>query len=138
MTGPSRGTLSWLQGRSVEIWLSADRHLSFGPDPEHEEQSAPIARLHWTGASYTIQTLENVPLWINGHRVREYSLRDGDVIEFGKTGPLSRFRLVDGRPSLFGSIDDVLGDCMAYLRASRLPLGDTRGWRSRPFMLVMR
>lgn len=123
LTGPSRGTLSWLLGRDVEIWLGADRRLSFGPDPRHAGDNAPIARLHWTGTAFVLQTLNSVPLWVNGRATREHPLRQGDVIEFGQTGPLSRFRLVAERRSLFGSIDDVLGDSIAYLRASRLPLG---------------
>ena len=127
LTGPSRGTLTWLQGHEeCQILLGDDRRLFLGPDSSRS--GAPVAVLRWTGRNYIILALEESRIWINGQPVGERILQPGDMIEFGQTGPLSRFRLVEGRRALFGSIEDVCGDCIAYLRSSRQPLGRRIAW----------
>jgi len=122
LTGPSRGTLSWLSMPLVCVSIDRDRlvHLSgnaVARDPR------VVAELRWTGQTYKIRSRNDYPLWINGKITETAVLSSGDMIEFGEQGPISRYRLLQARRAVRWSIDDMVGDSIAYLKASRAPLG---------------
>jgi hypothetical protein len=88
LTGPSRGTVTWLSGLALDISLSPNL------------------------------------VWVNGVRVTARQLEDCDMIEFGETGPLSRFCLYREDQPVRPTVADILSDTLAYLRVSRQPLAN--------------
>jgi len=120
LTGPSRGTVSWLTESAVDIVLTAAGQLKVA-----ESQSGPreglVARLHRANGSYEIEAPEGQPVWVNRERVAARRLHHGDMIEFGETGPVSRFRIYGDAQPRRKSIPDILDDCLCYLRSSRRP-----------------
>lgn len=121
LTGPARGTASWLSGAALDVSLT-DGHLiritEAGIDSLQDEI---IARLHRSGDSYEIEARNDFPLWINGNRVESKQLEQRDLIEFGDAGPLSRYRLYQAGSRLRRSLGDMLNDCIDYTRVSRKP-----------------
>lgn len=122
LTGPARGRLSWMTSAAIEVRLLTDHSLSFGEGGSGPQEGPVIARLHRIGHSYEVEAVEGQPLWLNGQLVQTAMLAYGDVIEFGETGPLSRFRLYDDshRPGM--SVGEILTDVMCYFRTSRRSL----------------
>ncbi len=121
LTGPARGTASWLTESTLDISLNQEdmiRVAEAGSDPL---ENGVVARLHRSGDSYEIEALEEKPLWINGERVESKQLQPRDLIEFGDKGPLSRYRLHHQGDRLNRSLGDMLADCIDYTRVSRKP-----------------
>jgi S1-C subfamily serine protease len=121
LTGPARGTASWLSGNAIEVSLNdADmiRVAEAGSEPLPE---GIVARLHRSGDGYEIETRAQSPLWINGERVESKLLQQRDLIEFGDKGPLSRYRIHRQGDRLKRSLGDMLDDCIDYTRVSRKP-----------------
>jgi S1-C subfamily serine protease len=87
-----------------------------------EQSDDLIARLHRAGDTYEIEASEERPVWVNGVRVTTQRLEDRDIIEFGETGPLSRFCLYDDDKRIRKAVVEILSDSVAYLRVSRQPL----------------
>ena len=55
LTGPTRGTASWLTGIAVDIFLDNGHRIRIAePDSEHP-QVALVARLHFSGSKYEIE-----------------------------------------------------------------------------------
>ena len=120
ITGPARGTVSWLSGSAVDIIVRNDQGLLVVPASSNSPPTM-VARLHASGLSYELETCPGQDVWINRNPVADHLLVDGDLVEFGDTGPLCRFRLIrDGSPvskTLGGAIHDYLD----YSRVSRKP-----------------
>ena len=93
LTGPARGTVSWLLGPVLDVSLSQNHVINFTESSDDIAQDGVIARLQHIDDSYLIKTCNEYPLWINGKRVTEKRLNQRDLIEFGDTGPLSRYQL---------------------------------------------
>jgi S1-C subfamily serine protease len=66
---------------------------------------------------------------VNGVRVTARELEHSDMIEFGETGPLSRFCLYREDQPVRTTVADILSDALAYLRVSRQPVA-TRVFRA--------
>lgn len=81
-----------------------------------------IANIRFADGAFEIEANEDQPVWINGIRIDTQNLRHRDIIEFGETGPLSRFRLYGSSLSDRKMVSEILRDGIGYLRASRQPL----------------
>ncbi|MGR3761624.1 trypsin-like peptidase domain-containing protein [Roseobacteraceae bacterium NS-SX3] len=130
MTGPSRGSMTWLTASALDITLDGGCFLQIaeaqpGPRPE-----GFAARLHRIEDTFEIEAAEEgVPVWVNGTRVRSARLEHGDTIEFGESGPLCRCRVFAGNARMRNSPADIISDIGAYLRVSRQP-PLKRTWRA--------
>ena len=133
LTGPSRGGVSWLSASEVYIAVGDDRLIRIVPDAALVAPATLIAKMTWAQGSYAIEALDEHRLWINGRMLRTTLLRHGDTIEFGETGPMSRFRLFEKAHPIRWSLDEIAGDSLAYLRSSRKPLGQRLSWAAGDF-----
>lgn len=118
LTGPARSTVDWLSEAELFLCVGPDRlpHLT---DVWNE---TAIARLSRDGDEVAIEALNDHTLWINKRVFGNGRLRDKDVIEFGETGPISRFRRFEGHAPIRWTVDEIADDTFAYIRASRRPL----------------
>lgn len=122
LTGPSRGTVTWLADSALDISLKANRFLTVSPARPGEKRNAMIARLHRAEDTYEIEAIEGRQVWVNGEQVTARKLKSGDMIEFDETGPLSRFCLYRGDRRARKMATEILRDGLVYLRVSRQPL----------------
>ena len=121
LTGPSRGKMTWLSGADLDITLNAKRFLHISATRAGEPPLNLIARLHRAGDSYELVAHEDSPIWVNGVRVDSRKLEQRDMIEFGETGPLSRYRIFREDSPVRKMASDILRDGIVYLRVSRRP-----------------
>lgn len=124
MTGPSRGSVSWLDTSAVDVTVTPDRLVRVTETRAGEAGPELVARLHRAGDSYEIEVPEDRMIWVNGTRVTARRLEHCDMIEFGAAGPLSRFRIYGARSPYRKTIADIMSDCVDYLRVSRQPLAN--------------
>ena len=127
LTGPARGTAAWLSGPTLDISLGDGRVVRIAESGGEQKDSRVIARLHFSEETYEIEALEGHPLWVNGVRVSSKQLEQRDLIEFGESGPLTRFQLYPEGSPVRKSVADIVGDCVDYARVSRKPLGKRVG-----------
>lgn len=121
MTGPVRGSVTWLTSQSLDISLDA-ACLIHVADPEPDEAGPDvIAHLRRDGNSYEITASKGRAVWVNRQRIDSARLKHGDTIEFGQTGPLCRVRFFSDNTRAQNSAADILSDIGAYLRMSRQP-----------------
>ncbi len=123
LTGPARGTVTWLSGTALDASLGDSRRVRISEPGGGHSDDAVVARLHRSEETYEIEALEAYPLWINGTRVSAKRLEQHDLIEFGDTGPLSRFKIHRDGSSVRKTVTDIFADCIDYVRVSRKPLG---------------
>lgn len=122
LTGPSRGQVTWLNGPALNISLSSARFLQVSEAGAGDVPDNLVARLLQTDDTYEVLAPEDQPLWVNGVRVSSRILEHRDTIEFGRSGPLSRFRLYRENSPVRKMVADILSDGMVYLRVSRQPV----------------
>ncbi len=125
LTGPSRGTVTWLSGSTFDIALRTNRFLRVSEARPDEPRDDLVARLHRAEDTYEIEALEGQPVWVNGVSVTAQKLEHRDMIEFGATGPLSLFCLYREDRPVRKMVADILSDCLVYLRVSRQPVAIT-------------
>jgi hypothetical protein len=118
LTAPCHGTVSWLSPSTSDISLGPDRFIRVSETHPDEPQDHVIARLHPAENSYEIEATETRPVWVNGVRVTEHRLKHGDMIEFGKTGPLSRFCLFPEDKTVRRAVADILSDTTILFRTA--------------------
>ena len=121
LTGPARGTASWLGGNALDVSLNDADMIRVGAAGGEPLQGGIVARLRRSGEGYEIEARQQVPLWINGERVESKQLQQRDLIEFGDKGPLARYRIHHQGDRLRRSLGDMLADCIDYTRVSRKP-----------------
>jgi S1-C subfamily serine protease len=121
LTGPARGTASWLSGSALDISLNEEEMIRVAEAGSEPLIDGVVARLHRSGDGYEIEAREQNPLWINGTRVDSKQLEQRDLIEFGDKGPLSRYRLHHQGDRVKRSLGDMLDDAIDYTRVSRRP-----------------
>ena len=124
LTGPSRGTVTWLRTSALNISLSPGRFIHVSEARPGEPRDDLVARLLRAEDTYEIAATEALPIWVNGDRVVATRLKHGDMIEFGESGPLSRFWCYGDDCPVRKTIPDILSDSVAYLRASRQPVAN--------------
>jgi len=121
LTGPARGTASWLSGTALDISLNEADMIRVAEAGSEPLKDGVVARLHRSGDGYEIEARDQNPLWINGNRVDSKQLESRDLIEFGDKGPLSRYRLHHQGDRVKRSLGDMLDDVIDYARVSRRP-----------------
>lgn len=126
-TGPSKGSVSWLKGSTMDVILSPGRLVRVDEAHPGEIRDGVIARLHSAAGNFEIEALDQRTVLVNRKVIARQKLIHGDMIEFGDHVPLSRFRHYQRDLPVRKSIGDILGDGFAYLRASRRPLAQRLG-----------
>lgn len=121
LTGPARGTASWLSGVALDLVLQDNHGVLIAEAGNVATPDSIVARLHRSGDSYEIEARNERPLWVNGDRVEAIQLKQRDMVEFGDNGPLARFRLYRQGDRVRRSLGDMLDDCIDYTRVSRKP-----------------
>ena len=121
LTGPARGTASWLNGTALDISLNEEDMIRVAEAGSEPLEDGVVARLHRSGEGYEIEARDQNPLWINGSRVDSKQLESCDLIEFGDKGPLSRYRLHHQGDRVKRSLGDMFEDFIDYTRVSRKP-----------------
>jgi serine protease Do len=121
LTGPSRGRITWLASRSLKVGIDQGRKLQIIPENDEQSDFPACARLSWSENTYEIEALDGCDIWVNGRRIGTAQLLQGDMVEFGETGPMSRFRLCQQRFPTRWPVEEILGDVFAYARSSRRP-----------------
>lgn len=134
LTGPSRGHITMLGRPDLFVAIGPDRFLQIGDDPESAGDTVPVAHLWLDEGKYILSATGTQPVWVNGTKTERARLSHGDIVEFGELGPISRFRMLDGEHPLRHSVDELLGDSIAYMRASRRPFGPRIGWATSDFV----
>lgn len=125
LTGPCRGTMTWLSQPSVNLWVSDGGYVHLYTGETGQSGGTPAARLERPeggNEDYVIAAFEGRPLWVNAYRVSTRQLKHGDTIEFGDNGPISRYCHYDDHDRVRGKVGDILGDAAAYVRSSRKPI----------------
>ena len=123
LTGPARGIATWLSGAALDVSLSDGRLVRITESGGEQPKGDVIARLHRSEETYEIEAREAHHLWVNGERISAKRLEHRDLIEFGDTGPLSRFQLYHEGHRVRKSAADIVRDCIDYTRVSRKPMG---------------
>lgn len=121
LTGPSHGRITWLSSDQLWVGVSSDYVLHIIQDTGTTPGSAACARMSWLGETYKIEALPDNDIWLNGRKIDTAYLLHGDVIEFGKDGPMSRFRLCRHKLPIRWPVEEILSDALAYARTSRRP-----------------
>jgi serine protease Do len=128
-SGPSRGRVTWLDGSALDLCLDAERNVHVEHAGSARLCEDHVARFHRAEDSYEVDTPDDVPVWVNRTPIATRRLAHGDMIEFGESGPLSRFRIHrDSEPGR-KTVPDIFSDSVAYLRTSRQPAA-TRTYRA--------
>lgn len=134
LTGPSRSTVSWLNASSLGIHLTAKNVVEVSDIEPSSQVPYSTVRLFRSKGSYELEVPDDQIVWVNGKPVRHALLVNGDIIEFGENGPLSRFHLHrDGRGGK-QTVTSILHDCFDYLHVSRQPIAK-RLWRATTTLL---
>ena len=124
LTGPARGAVTWLGASTLDISLSPEGFFRASVARPGEPRADLVARLHPANDTYEIEAHEGQSVWVNGVRVTTRLLEHCDMIEFGETGPLSRFRLYRKDKPVRKTVTDILSDGIDYLRVSRQPFAN--------------
>lgn len=121
MTGPVRGSVTWLTAQSLDVALDAACLIHITETDPDTPGPDVIAHLRRVGNSYEITAPQDRAVWVNRQRIDSAHLKHGDTIEFGQTGPLCRVRFFSDNTRARNSPSDILSDIGAYLRMSRQP-----------------
>ena len=121
MTGPSRGSVTWLNSSTLDVTLDAGSFIHILEAQAGEPRKDLIARLHRVGDTYEIEATAGTSIWVNGSPITASHLKHGDTIEFGETGPLCRARFYTNYSPVRNTVSDILSDIGKYLRVSREP-----------------
>jgi serine protease Do len=124
LTGPSHGTVTWLNGSTLDVSLTASRFLHVSEARSGEPAEDTVARLHPADETYEVVAIEGKQVWVNGDPIDAQKLENRDIIEFGETGPLSRFRLYRDDQQVRKSVAEILRDGLEYHRSSRRPVAN--------------
>lgn len=122
LTGRLKGGLTWLKGSALDVSISSNRILHVSEPGSGEDDNHVIAHLQFVDNSYEIVVPEDQPVWVNGIRTGSRKLANRDMIEFGDTGPLTRFHLYRADSPMRKMVGEILDDGIGYLRVSRKPL----------------
>jgi ABC-type multidrug transport system ATPase subunit/predicted component of type VI protein secretion system len=76
------------------LWMGRDPHCELAFDPETDLQvSGRHAEVIEVGETYQIRDHSTNGTYVNGKRVKQAVIRDGDLIELGQGGPKLRFAM---------------------------------------------
>ena len=85
LTGPARGTASWLSGATLDISLNPADMIRIAEAGSEPLENGVVARLHRSADSYEIEALEDNPLWINGTRIDSKRLEQRAHLATGRS-----------------------------------------------------
>jgi serine protease Do len=122
LSGPSRGEIIWLADAGLAASVGRDRSFRVAPSDAKAAQGEDVATLKWSPDGHTVTALPGRTIWVNGQKTASAVLRHGDTVEFGETGPITRYRLCDHAFPAHRTAEDILSDAYAYARTSRRPL----------------
>lgn len=122
MTGPARGSLTWLGASTLDVTLDAGCFIEISETRVGEKNADLVARFHRIDDTYEVEAAGDQSVWVNGVKAASARLEHGDTIEFGDTGPLCRCRYFTKHSPVRNSVSDILSDAGAYLRVSRKPI----------------
>lgn len=111
-----------LNSDAVDVLLTDDRRIRVVASQSVQPAVGLIARIQQSGDTFELEAAGDQPVWINRDRVTTRLLENGDMIEFGETGPLACFRLYGAGKQLPKTTFDILDESFAYMRVSRQPL----------------
>jgi S1-C subfamily serine protease len=123
LSGDRRGTTQRLSGDVITIGTAPYVDVRLPPDPG--PGPAPIhATLHCRGLTYELVSTADADVWVNGNLVDTMVLASGDLLEFGKDGPILRYRLRPPESPAYKSLGEALSDSVDFARhGSRSTLG---------------
>ncbi len=121
LTGPSRGTVSWLGDADLFAVLDESRVLRLSNTPG-EKSTDTLAHFRRINGRFEIIAAAGHNIWINGRKCKSAMLDNHDMIEFGDNGPISRFCICGGKHPIQGTFPGILKDGLAYFRNSRQPI----------------
>lgn len=123
LSGDRRGTTQRLSGEVLTIGTAPWADVVLPPDPGPGPE--PIhATLHHRGDTYELVATANSDVWVNGQLVDTLVLASGDLMEFGKDGPILRYRLYPPGSRAHKSLSEAFSDSMDFARhGSRSALG---------------
>ena len=124
LTGSSKGQTIWLADDKFSALVNSDGALELAGGTSEAEHDDVVATLDWEEDGYSVHARKDRQIWVNGHQIKSVKLMHGDMIEFEKSGPMSRYRLCDKSYPKTWTIDDILSDAIAYARSSRRPVPD--------------
>jgi serine protease Do len=122
LTGSHRGNVTWLGQASSDVILDKSGLVHLISSKEGMASKVPVARFSQIDGGFKIEAVKGKPVWVNGKPIKSIRLENHDVIEFGETGPISRYFIYFGDRPDHQTITDILGDTIAYLRISRQPV----------------
>ena len=123
LTGPMRGTTTWIAEKDINVTLSPRRIIHVGPGLVAGDDSELIAHLRRSGETFEIEATGNRTIWVNGQAISSSLLKHHDMIEFCDTGPMSRYVIFQNGQSPHATITEVISDAVAYVRSSHRPIG---------------
>lgn len=124
LTGVSRRRTSWLSLAHHDVYLRDDGDIRLSDEKHPVRGGRRIARIVRTDDGFEIEAADDAGIWVNREPVTtRRPLAHADMIEFGETGPLSRFEMIDEAHRLRRTVPEIVDDAVGYLRASRRPFG---------------
>ncbi len=121
LTGRGRGSFTWLKRADLDVGLSRNNLLHLALVGENSIGVRLIAHVLDTPNGLLILPAPDEKIWVNGEEIQEHLLKNGDMVEFGDAGPLSRFWMLDKAISAHHNFGEVVRDAYTYLRFSRQP-----------------
>lgn len=122
LTGLSRGTVTWLGSDGVAVSLDDANCLHIEEIDSEASTEDHIALLRQVDGDFEIETIAGQLIWVNGRPVEQKRLVNHDMIEFGNSGPMSRFCLCASRQPIQHSFPGIIRDSVDYYRSSRKSL----------------
>ncbi|MFH1131823.1 MAG: FHA domain-containing protein [Pseudomonadota bacterium] len=99
LSGPRKGTI--FRFEQTSFWLGRDPHCELAFDPNEELcVSARHAQITTNSKHYWLSDSSSNGTFINGQKVEQVQLKDGDVLELGPNGPRIRFSIYTHMPLL--------------------------------------
>jgi serine protease Do len=123
LTGEFRGAETRLHDDEIFTILQDGRSFRVKSRSELKGKDEIFATLQRSDTDYSISVAGERDFWINRRLVKSASLRDGDMLEFGDTGPMVRYHHFSGNLPLRWTVGEMAADSLSYLRFSRKPLG---------------
>ena len=122
LTGPSRGTVTWLNASTSDISLSPERFIRVSEAHPGEARDDLVARLHRAEDTYEIEAPEGRSgMGERRSHHRPYGSSIATLSSSAKPGRCRAFACT-AKTSRFASRSrDILGDGIDYLRVSRQP-----------------
>ena len=117
LSGDRRGTTERLAKDVLVVGTSPDADVVLPPDPG--PGPLPIhGTLHARGDTYELFSTAGADIWVNGELIESMVLASGDVLEFGKDGPILRYRIYPPGSPAYKTVSEAFSDCVERARQS--------------------